>query len=106
MGDSLSTAWNKATNNMRCLVLCVGLLASSASCSTQLLDAGYGVPAAPVVSVPRPVLNHVVHTIPASIAPAPVAAPLAPAFHNFVPVNQVFAPEQFSFVPAPVPAPQ
>ena len=33
-------------------------------------------------------------------------APLAPAFHNFVPVNQVFAPEQFSFVPAPVPAPQ
>merc|ERR1712079_541335 len=78
------------------------------------IEGDYEVPAAPVLrlpvplvhNVPAPVLNHVVHTIPAPIAPAPVAAPLAPAFHNFVPVNQVFAPEQFSFVPAPVPAPQ
>merc|ERR1712066_462230 len=58
MGDSLSTAWNKATNNMRCLVLIGSFLACS-----NALDAGYGVPLAPVVhSLP----------LPAPIAPAPL----------------------------------
>jgi len=81
------------------------------------IEATYGIPSAPVLSLPvpivhnapAPVLNHIVHTIPAPVAPAPVAAlpPTFNDFRNFVPVNQVFAPEQFAFVaaPSPVPAP-
>merc|ERR1711976_699842 len=99
------------------------------------IDGDYEIPAAPVLrlpvplvqNVPAPVINHVIHTAPVvqSIpAPAPVADPLPTVFNdfrNFVPVNQEFAPEQFTFVaatsklpqavpaplaaPAPVPAP-
>jgi len=84
------------------------------------IDGDYEIPAAPVLrlpvplvqNVPAPVINHVIHTAPVvqSIpAPAPVAAPLPTVFNdfrNFVPVNQVFAPEQFTFVAAPSTLPQ
>merc|ERR1711936_1261162 len=99
MGDSLSTAWNKATNNMRCLVLIGSFLACS-----NALDAGYGVPLAPVVhSLPLP---------PAPIAPVPLQlvhnAPLIhsapqPVLHS-VPF-QVPAPLPFAPAPAPAPLP-
>merc|ERR1711913_267928 len=73
------------------------------------IDAGYGIPQAlpltlpvPLVhNAPAPILNHFVH--PAPVAPTPIAP--VPVFfpdaRNFVPVNQVFQPNQFSFVPAP-----
>merc|ERR1712203_579793 len=48
MGDSLSTAWNIAIN-MKCLVLIGSVLACVSSVP---LDAGYGVPAAPVIDQP------------------------------------------------------
>merc|ERR1711970_1149773 len=83
------------------------------------IDAGYGIPQAlpltlpvPLVhNAPAPILNHFVHPVPVAptpIAPVPVApTPVAPvpAFdaRNFVPVNQVFQPNQFSFIPAPAP---
>merc|ERR1712001_276823 len=73
------------------------------------IDAGYGIPQAlpltlpvPLVhNAPAPILNHFVH--PAPVAPTPIAP--VPAFdaRNFVPVNQVFQPNQFSFIPAPAP---
>merc|ERR1712083_1251709 len=46
-------------------------------------------------------LNHFVHPVP--VAPTPIAP--VPVFdaRNFVPVNQVFQPNQFSFIPAPAP---
>merc|ERR1712117_699229 len=70
------------------------------------IDGDYEVPLAPVLQLPvpivhnapAPVLNHV-----AFPAPAPLAAPLPTS--NFLPVNQVFAPRQFAFVPAPAPQP-
>merc|ERR1712066_1137687 len=70
------------------------------------IDGDYEIPLAPVLQLPvpivhnapAPVLNHVVQAIP---APAPFAAPIPTP--NFLPVNQVFAPEQFAFVPAPAP---
>merc|ERR1711902_62353 len=71
------------------------------------IEADYGIPAAPVLSLPVPI----VHNAPAPIAPAPFAPAAIPSpfndFRNFVPVNQVFASEQFAFVaaPSPVPAP-
>merc|ERR1711936_890220 len=83
------------------------------------IEADYGIPAAPVLSLPvpivhnapAPIINHIVQTIPAPIAAAPVSPAAIPTplndFRNFVPVNQVFAPEQFALVaaPSPVPAP-
>merc|ERR1712012_1243066 len=70
------------------------------------IEATYGIPSAPVLSLPvpivhnapAPVLNHIVHTIPSPVAPEPVAAlpPTFNDFRNFAPVNQVFAPEQFA----------
>merc|ERR1711887_501752 len=73
------------------------------------IDAGYGIPQAlpltlpvPLVhNAPAPILNHFVHPVP--VAPTPIAP--VPAFdaRNFVPVNQVFQPNQFSFIPAPAP---
>merc|ERR1711894_181889 len=99
MGDSLSTAWNKATNNMRCLVLIGSFLACS-----NALDAGYGVPLATVVhSLPLP---------PTPIAPVPLQlvhnAPLIhsapqPVLHS-VPF-QAPAPPPFDPAPAPAPLP-
>jgi len=74
------------------------------------IEAGYGTPGAPLIvqslpvplvhNAPAPILNHFVH--PAPVAPTPAFFPDA---RNFVPINQVFQPEQFSFVPAPVPEP-
>merc|ERR1712020_801909 len=75
------------------------------------IEAGYGLPKAlpltlpvPIVhNAPAPILNHFVQPVP--VAPTPVAP--VPAFipdaRNFFPVNQVFQPNQFSFVPAPQP---
>merc|ERR1712032_982976 len=96
MGDSLSTAWNNATNNMRCLVLIGSFLACS-----NALDAGYGVPLAPVV-----------HSLPLSapVAPAPLQlvhnAPLIhsapqPVLHS-VPFP---APAPLHLAPTPIPSP-
>merc|ERR1712123_203725 len=77
------------------------------------IEAGYGTPGAPIIvqslpvplvhNAPAPILNHFVH--PAPVAPTPLAPHPAffPDARNFVPFNQVFQPEQFSFVPAPVP---
>merc|ERR1711937_731474 len=75
----------------------------------ESIDAGYGIPQAlpltlpvPLVhNAPAPILNHFVHPVP--VAPTPIAP--VPAFdpRNFVPVNQVFQPNQFSFIPAPAP---
>merc|ERR1712123_322636 len=77
------------------------------------IEAGYGTPGAPIIvqslpvplvhNAPAPILNHFVH--PATVAPTPLAPHPAffPDARNFVPFNQVFQPEQFSFVPAPVP---
>merc|ERR1719472_377547 len=72
------------------------------------IDGDYQIPLAPVLQLPvpivhnapAPVLNHFVQAIP---APAPFAAPIPNP--NFLPVNQIFAPEQFAFVPAPIAAP-
>merc|ERR1712121_100484 len=75
------------------------------------IEAGYGLPKAlpltlpvPIVhNAPAPILNHFVQPVP--VAPTPIAP--VPAFipdaRNFFPVNQVFQPNQFSFVPAPQP---
>merc|ERR1712123_55233 len=77
------------------------------------IEAGYGTPGAPIIvqslpvplvhNAPAPILNHFVH--PAPVAPTPLVPHPAffPDARNFVPFNQVFQPEQFSFVPAPVP---
>merc|ERR1711884_372709 len=118
MGDSLSTAWNKATNNMRCLVLIGSFLACS-----NALDAGYGVPLAPVVhslslpapiapaplqlvhnaplihSAPHPVLHSVPFTAP---APLPLAAAPVPAPAPFAAPVQIAAPAPLPLA-APVP---
>merc|ERR1712038_388830 len=94
MGDSLSTARNKATTIMRCLVLIGSLLASS---SASPFDAGYGVPVAPVVTAPAPV--PVVHSIPAPVAPVPLQL-----VHNAPLVHSVPQPVVHS-VPAPLAAP-
>merc|ERR1711976_421588 len=92
MGDSLSTAKNKATTIMRCLVLIGSLLASS---SASPFDAGYGAPIAPVVTAPAPV----VHSIPAPVAPVPPQL-----VHNAPIVHSVPQPVVHS-VPAPIAAP-
>merc|ERR1712123_309442 len=70
MGDSLRTAWNKATI-MRSMVLIGSLLASVSSVP---FDAGYGVPAAPlIVSSPvHTVSQPLFHSIPAPAAPLPL----------------------------------
>merc|ERR1712038_2066854 len=94
MGDSLSTAKNKATTIMRCLVLIGSLLASS---SASPFDAGYGVPVAPVVTAPAPV--PVVHSIPAPVAPVPLQL-----VHNAPLIHSVPQPVVHS-VPAPLASP-
>merc|ERR1711887_112808 len=70
MGDSLRTAWNKATI-MRSMVLIGSFLACVSSVP---FDAGYGVPAAPLIaSHPVPVVSQpLLHSIPAPAAPFPV----------------------------------
>merc|ERR1712038_1707271 len=90
MGDSLSTAWNTAII-MRCLVFVGSVLACVSS--AQSFDAGYGVPAAPVLvtrvsPVPSPLPLNTQQILPASLPltaqplpfslpPQPIAAPFA-----------------------------
>merc|ERR1712107_941147 len=67
------------------------------------IDAGYGVPAAPVITVPAPIPT--LHSIPAPVA-APVPLQLvhnAPLIHS-VP-QPVFHPAPLAAAPAPVAAP-
>jgi hypothetical protein len=97
---------------MRCLVLIGSFLACS-----NALDVGYGVPHAPVISVPAPVVNSLPLPAPAPIAPVPLQlvhnAPLIhsvpqPVLHSVpfpAPLTQAPAPLPFAAAPAPVPAP-
>merc|ERR1712123_467139 len=119
MGDSLSPSWNKATI-MRSMVLIGSLLACVSSVP---FDAGYGIPAAPlIVSSPvHTVSQPLLHSIPAPAAPLPLqllhSAPVlqqAPVpFHNAFPsplvhsvphpvVHSVPAPIQVAAAPAPL----
>merc|ERR1712123_210664 len=119
MGDSLSPACNKATI-MRSMVLIGSLLACVSSVP---FDAGYGIPAAPlIVSSPvHTVSQPLLHSIPAPAAPLPLqllhSAPVlqqAPVpFHNAFPsplvhsvphpvVHSVPAPIQVAAAPAPL----
>merc|ERR1712158_307315 len=94
MGDSLSTAWNIAII-MRCLVLIGSVLACASSVP---LDAGYGVPAAPVI-VRAPALLPQVSPIPAPfLPPQPVVVPQTFA----APIPAPVVPQTFA---APIPAP-
>merc|ERR1712203_759203 len=94
MGDSLSTAWNIAII-MRCLVLIGSVLACASSVP---LDAGYGVPAAPVI-VRAPALLPQVSPIPAPfLPPQPVVVPQTFA----APITTPVVPQTFA---APIPAP-
>merc|ERR1711931_526660 len=123
MGDSLRTAWNKATI-MRSMVL----IGSFFACVSSVpFDAGYGVPTAPLIaSPPVPVVSQpLLHSIPAPAAPFPVQllhagpilqqapipvphvapAPLVhsvpqPVLHSAPAPIQVAAP---AFAPAPLP---
>merc|ERR1712018_451734 len=124
MGDSLRTAWNKATI-MRSTVLIGSLFACVLSVP---FDAGYGVPAAPLIaSPPGPVASQpLFHSIPAPAAPLPLQllnagpilqqapipvphvapAPLVhsvpqPVLHSAPAPIQVAAP---AFAPAPLPS--
>merc|ERR1712038_1583161 len=104
MGDSLRTAWNKATI-MRSMVLIGSFLACVSSVP---FDAGYGVPAAPLIaSPPVPVVSQpLLHSIPAPAAPLPVqllhAGPVTQQAP--IPFPQV-APAPLPFAPAPLPVP-
>merc|ERR1719282_827979 len=109
--------------NMRCLVLIGSLLACS---SADPIDAGYGVPAAPVITVPAPIptlhsipapvaapvplqLVHnapLIHSVPQPVfhsAPLPFQAPVAPA--PFAAAAPVALPAPLAAAPAPVAAP-
>merc|ERR1712106_1204524 len=121
MGDSLRTAWNKATI-MRSMVLIGSLLAWVSSVP---FDAGYGVPAAPlIVSSPvHTVSQPLFHSIPAPAAPLPLqllhSAPVLqqgpgpfplgapnPLVHSVpAPIQVAGAPFGFdpAFAPAPLP---
>merc|ERR1712018_242292 len=102
---TLSPCYRNKRINMRPAVLICGFLACVSSAP---LDAGYGLPAAPVVvAAPTPLVHHapVVHHIPAPLihhAPAPLIhhAPFAPAAP--LPVRLVHAPIAHH-VPAPLP---
>merc|ERR1712223_772456 len=104
MGDTLSPCYRNKRINMRPAVLICGFLACVSSAP---LDAGYGLPAAPVVvAAPTPLVHHapLVHHIPAPLihhAPAPLIhhapAPLihhppAPLIHHAAPLPLPFAP--------------
>merc|ERR1712158_34886 len=94
------------------------LIGSFLACSNAL-DVGYGVPHAPVISVPTPVVNSLPlpAPAPAPIAPVPLQlvhnAPLIhsvpqPVLHSVpfpAPLTQAPAPLPFAAAPAPVPAP-
>merc|ERR1712025_62267 len=129
MGDSLRTAWNKATI-MRSTVLIGSLFACVSSVP---FDAGYGVPAAPLIaSPPVPVVSQpLFHSIPAPAAPLPLqllnAGPIlqqapipvphvapAPLVHSVpqpvlhsapAPIPLAAAPAPLPLAPAPLPIP-
>merc|ERR1712165_247877 len=127
MGDSLRTAWNKATI-MRSMVLIGSFLACVSSVP---FDAGYGVPAAPLIASPPVVSQPLLHSIPAPAAPLPVQllhagpviqqAPIpfpqvapAPLVHSVpqpvlhsapAPMPLAAAPAPLPFAPAPLPVP-
>merc|ERR1712223_1197894 len=86
--DSLSTAWNTAII-MRCLVFVGSVLACVSS--AQSFDAGYGVPAAPVL-VTR-----------VSPVPAPVPLPTQPILPASLPLSA--QPLPFSLPPQPLVVP-
>merc|ERR1712183_720780 len=102
MGDSLRTAWNKATI-MRSMVLIGSFLACVSSVP---FDAGYGVPAAPLIaSPPVPVVSQpLLHSIPAPAAPFPVQLLHAgPVLHQApIPFPQVAPAPLVHSVPQPV----
>merc|ERR1712223_1454115 len=124
MGDTLSPCYRNKRINMRPAVLICGFLACVSSAP---LDAGYGLPAAPVVvAAPTPLVHHapLVHHIPAPLihqAPAPLIhhapAPLihhapAPLIHHApfapaapLPVRLVHAPAFPAPIAHHVPAP-
>merc|ERR1712117_220056 len=129
MGDSLRTAWNKATI-MRSTVLIGSFLACVSSVP---FDAGYGVPAAPLIaSPPVPVVSQpLLHSIPAPAAPLPLQllhagpvlqqAPIpfpqvapAPLVHSVpqpvlhsapAPMPLAASPAPLPIAPAPLPVP-
>merc|ERR1712223_879123 len=102
MGDSLSTAWNTAII-MRCLVFVGSVLACVSS--AQSFDAGYGVPAAPVLvtrvsPVPAPIplptqpilpasLPLTAQPLPFSLPPQPLVVPAAAPLAHPLPVAPV-----------------
>merc|ERR1711962_1925196 len=91
MGDSHSPPWSSAII-MGFQVLLGSLLACTVS--SVPLDAGYGVPAAPLL-VSQPVAGPLLHSV-----PAPLAVPPQPFVHA-APFN--YAPDFLPFAPAPLP---
>merc|ERR1712072_1410936 len=109
MGDSLSTAWNIAII-MRCLVLIGSVLACVSS--AQSFDAGYGVPAAPVLVTrvsPLPTQPILPASLPLTAQPIPFSLPVhqpfvpapAPLAHPLpvapVPVSPIVQPPSSQF---------
>merc|ERR1739848_578367 len=103
MGDSLTTAWNIAII-MRCLVL-IGSVLACVSSAQSTFDAGYGVPAAPVLvtrvsPLPSPLplpaqpilpasLPLTAQPLPFSLPPQPLVLPAAAPFAPPLPVAPV-----------------
>merc|ERR1712126_86187 len=120
MGDSHSPPWSSAII-MGFQVLLGSLLACTVS--SVPLDAGYGVPAAPLL-VSQPVAGPLLHSLPAPlpVAPqpfvhaapfnyapnflpfAPEPLPLGPEQPALIPDHLRFAPEPHLIGPAPIPA--
>merc|ERR1719411_1662931 len=98
LSDSLSTAWNTAII-MRCLVLIGSVLACVSS--AQSFDAGYGVPAAPVLVTrvsPLPTQPILPASLPLTAQPIPFSLPVAP-----VPVAPIVEPPSQPILPASLP---
>merc|ERR1712001_393369 len=102
MGDTLSPCYRNKRINMRPAVLICGFLACVSSAP---LDAGYGLPAAPVVvAAPTPLIHHapfapaaplpvrLVHAPIAHHVPAPLPVAPAPAVHHAAHLPLPFAP--------------
>merc|ERR1711953_1435847 len=109
MGDSLSTAWNKAII-MRCLVL-VGSVLACVSSAQSTFDTGYGVPAAPVLvtrvsPLPSPLLPQPIlpaslpltaQPVPFSLPPQPLVVPAAAPLAQPLPIAPVAQPPSSQF---------
>merc|ERR1711962_1214051 len=120
MGDSHSPPWSSAII-MGFQVLLGSLLACTVS--SVPLDAGYGVPAAPLL-VSQPVAGPLLHSVPAPLAVPPqpfvraapfnyapdflpfasAPLPLGPEQPALIPDHLRFAPEPHFIGPAPIPA--